>query len=40
MSLSIQTNIASLDAQNAIRVNTQFQNNTIEQLSSGYSREI
>ena len=36
MSLSIQTNIASLDAQNAIAVNTQFQNNTIEQLSSGY----
>jgi len=36
MSLSIQTNIASLDAQDAIRVNTQFQNNTIEQLSSGY----
>jgi flagellin len=36
MSLSIQTNIASLDAQEAIRVNTQFQNNTIEQLSTGY----
>jgi len=36
MSLSIQTNIASLDAQNAIRINTQFQNDTIEQLSSGY----
>src|ERR1700679_2577951 len=36
MSISIQTNIASLDAQNAIRINTQFQNNTIEQLSSGY----
>jgi flagellin len=36
MSLSIQTNVASLDAQNAIRVNTNFQNNTIEQLSSGY----
>ena len=36
MSISIQTNIASLDAQNAIRINTKFQNNTIEQLSSGY----
>ncbi len=36
MSLSIQTNVASLDAQNAIRINTNFQNNTIEQLSSGY----
>jgi flagellin len=36
MSLSIQTNVASLDAQNAIRVNTNFQKNTIEQLSSGY----
>jgi flagellin len=36
MSLSIQTNVASLNAQNAIRINTNFQNNTIEQLSSGY----
>lgn len=36
MSLSIQTNVASLDAQNAIRINTNFQNNTIQQLSSGY----
>lgn len=34
--LSIQTNIASLEAQNYVNVNTQFQNNTIEQLSSGY----
>jgi len=36
MSLSIQTNIASLEAQNAISVNNKFQNNTIQQLSSGY----
>jgi len=36
MSLSIQTNVASLEAQDAIRVNTNFQNNTIQQLSSGY----
>lgn len=36
MSLSIQTNVASLEAQQAIAVNTQFQNTTIEQLSSGY----
>ena len=36
MSLSIQTNVASLEAQNAIRINGNFQNNTIQQLSSGY----
>ena len=36
MSISIQTNVASLEAQNFIRVNNSFQNNTIEQLSSGY----
>jgi flagellin len=36
MSLSIQTNIASLEAENFVNVNTNFQNNTIEQLSSGY----
>ena len=36
MSLSIQTNVASLEAQNFIRINNSFQNNTIEQLSSGY----
>src|SRR5580658_8143354 len=36
MSLSIQTNVASLEAQNFVNVNTSFQNNTIEQLSSGY----
>jgi len=35
MSISIQTNVASLEAQNFIRVNNNFQNNTIEQLSSG-----
>src|SRR6201986_160093 len=36
MSNSIQTNIASLEAQNFVNINTNFQNNTIEQLSSGY----
>ena len=36
MSISIQTNVASLVAQNNIRINTNFQNNTITQLSSGY----
>jgi flagellin len=36
MSLSIQTNVTSLIAQNNLSVNTQFQNNTIEQLTSGY----
>ncbi|HYA16467.1 MAG TPA: flagellin, partial [Bryobacteraceae bacterium] len=36
MSLSIQTNVASLIAQNNIRINTNFQSNTINQLSSGY----
>src|SRR5579863_6279263 len=36
MSLSIQTNVASLEAQNSIRINNNFQNNTIQQLSSGY----
>ncbi len=36
MSLSIQTNVASLVAQNNIRINTAFQSNTIQQLSSGY----
>ena len=36
MSLSIQTNVASLVAQNNIRVNTAFQSNTIQQLSSGF----
>src|SRR5579872_106649 len=34
--LSIQTNVASLEAQDAITVNTSFQNNTIQQLSTGY----
>ena len=34
--VSIQTNVASLEAQNYVNVNTNFQNNTIEQLSSGY----
>ncbi len=36
MSLSIQTNISSLVAQNNIRANAAFQDNTIAQLSSGY----
>jgi len=36
MPLSIQTNIASLEAQNFIRVNNNFQNSTIQQLSSGF----
>jgi flagellin len=36
MSLSIQTNIASLNAQNNIRINSSFQNQTIQRLSSGY----
>jgi flagellin len=36
MSFSIQTNVASLVAQNNIRVNQNFQNNTIQQLSSGF----
>ncbi len=36
MSFSIQTNVASLIAQNYIRVNKDFQSNTISQLSSGY----
>jgi len=36
MSISIQTNVASLEAQNFIRINNNFQSNTIEQLSSGY----
>jgi len=36
MPLSIQTNVASLTAQNNIRINTNFQANTINQLSSGF----
>ena len=36
MSTTIQTNVASLEAQNYIRINNNFQENTIEQLSSGY----
>jgi flagellin len=36
MALSIQTNVASLVAQNNIRVNSAFQANTINQLSSGF----
>ena len=36
MPTSIQTNVASLDAQNYIRINNKFQANTISQLSSGY----
>ena len=36
MSLSIQTNVASLTAQNNIRVNSNFQSTTIQRLSSGF----
>ena len=36
MSLSIQTNVTSLIAQQNLAVNSAFQNNTIEQLTSGY----
>jgi flagellin len=36
MSLSIQTNVASLVAQNNIRINSSFQSQTIQKLSSGY----
>jgi flagellin len=36
MSLSIQTNVTSLIAQQNLAINTAFQNNTIEQLTSGY----
>jgi flagellin len=36
MSLSIQTNVASLVAQNNIRINSSFQSSTIQKLSSGY----
>ena len=36
MGISIQTNVTSLIAQENLRTNTSFQNNTIEQLTSGY----
>ncbi|HJT86698.1 MAG TPA: flagellin [Bryobacteraceae bacterium] len=36
MSLSIQTNVTSLVAQENLRVNTAFQSKTIQQLTSGY----
>src|SRR5580658_1808993 len=36
MSISIQTNVASLNAQYYINQNQNFQNTAIEQLSSGY----
>jgi flagellin len=36
MSLSIQTNIASLSAQENLRVNSNFQSQTIQRLTSGY----
>src|SRR5580698_132146 len=36
MSISIQTNVASLNAQYYIGLNQTFQNTAIEQLSSGY----
>src|ERR1700733_13048026 len=34
--ISIQTNVASMIAQENLQTNTNFQNNTIEQLTSGY----
>ena len=36
MSLSIQTNVASLTAQENLRVNSNFQSQTIQRLTSGY----
>src|ERR1700676_3854641 len=36
MGISIQTNVTSLLAQQNLRINTAFQNNTIQQLTSGY----
>ena len=36
MSLSFQTNVTSLVAENNLQVNSQFQANTITQLTSGY----
>src|ERR1019366_7351155 len=36
MSISFQTNYASLLAQNNLNMITQFQQNTIQQLTSGY----
>ena len=36
MSLSFQTNVTSLVAENNLLVNSQFQANTITQLTSGY----
>ena len=35
-SISFQTNFASLVAQNNLSMNTQFETNTIEELTSGY----
>src|SRR5262245_13340109 len=36
MSISIQTNVSSLVAQQNLRVNSDFQNRTIQRLTSGY----
>src|SRR5689334_16717597 len=36
MGITLQTNIASLIAQNNLRMNTQFQTQTITRLTSGY----
>ena len=36
MSISFQTNVASMVAQDNLLTNTNFQTNTIEQLTSGY----
>ena len=35
MSFSINTNVASLQAQNYLRINSNFQSKTIEQVTSG-----
>jgi len=36
MSISLQTNVTSLIAQNNLRINTDFQSQTIQRLTSGY----
>ena len=36
MSISVQTNVTSLIAQNNLRINTDFQSQTIQRLTSGY----
>src|SRR5579875_4132683 len=34
--ISLQTNVDSINAQNNLNINEQFQSNTIQQLTSGY----